>query len=171
MGISELLDDLSKYGLTEVQAKTYFILLKLGKTSYSKIMPKMVDNFKSQASEDAIPSVLLIDDDRRAVKSLSHLLETNGYNVDTSGDGSDALKKTRQKEYQIALIDILLPDVVGTKLLKKIKKERPDIKEIIITGYPSIQNAIEALNEGADGYILKPFDPKDLLTRLKESLK
>jgi DNA-binding NtrC family response regulator len=59
----------------------------------------------------------------------------------------------------------------GTKLLKRIKETVPKMRKIIITGYPSIQNAIEALNQGADGYIVKPFDMPKVLATIKEQLK
>ena len=117
------------------------------------------------------PSILIIDDDRNVAKSLSEPLKTSGFDIDIAEDGSEALKKTRLRSYRLALIDILLPDIKGVKLLKKLKEEHSNIKAIIITGHPSVQNAIEALNEGADAYILKPFEPKDLLAKIKNVLE
>ncbi|MGQ9642004.1 MAG: response regulator [Candidatus Bathycorpusculaceae bacterium] len=66
-------------------------------------------------------------------------------------------KKTNEKFYNLALIDIRLSDMEGTELLTKIKDTLPKMRKIIITRYPSLQNAIEALNKGADAYVLKPL--------------
>jgi DNA-binding NtrC family response regulator len=71
----------------------------------------------------------------------------------------------------LALIDVKLPDMEGIKLLKRIKDTVPKMRKIIITGYPSIQNAIEAVNQGADAYIVKPFDMDKVLATIKEQLK
>ena len=69
------------------------------------------------------------------------------------------------------MIDVKLPDMEGIKLLKRIKDTVPKMRKIIITGYPSIQNAIEAVNQGADAYIVKPFDMDKVLATIKEQLK
>jgi ActR/RegA family two-component response regulator len=59
----------------------------------------------------------------------------------------------------------------GTKLLKMLREKTPEIKEIIITGYPSIENAVQAVNDGADAYLIKPIKPADLLAKIREKLK
>ncbi|MEM3551201.1 MAG: response regulator, partial [Candidatus Bathyarchaeia archaeon] len=70
-----------------------------------------------------------------------------------------------------ALIDIRLPDMEGIELLTKIKDTVPRMRKIIVTGYPTLQNAIEAVNRGADAYILKPFDVNKVLATIKEQLR
>ncbi len=69
------------------------------------------------------------------------------------------------------MIDIRLPDIEGTKLLTKIRDTTPKMRKIVITGYPSLQNAVEALNKGADAYVMKPFDMDTVLRTIKEQLK
>ena len=71
----------------------------------------------------------------------------------------------------MALIDIRLPDMDGVQLLTALKETAPKMVKIIITGYPSLQNAVEAVNKGADGYILKPIKMGELLAMIKEHLK
>ena len=117
------------------------------------------------------PSILLIDDDETIGKSLSHALRQEGYHVDVAVNGGQALEKARRKQYAIALVDIRLPDMDGTKLLKLLRRENPEIKQIIITGYPSIENAAQAMDEGAVAYIMKPFLPTVLITKMKEKLE
>jgi len=102
---------------------------------------------------------------------LATILEEEGYAVDTAENGKGAIKKSKEKFYNLALIDIRLPDMEGTELLAKIKKAVPKMRKIIITGYPSLQNAIQALNKGADAYIVKPFDMDKVLETIKEQMK
>lgn len=117
------------------------------------------------------PSILLIDDDETIGRSLSHALADEGYIVDVAGNGKEALEKAHEKQYALALVDIRLPDMDGTKLLGMLKKDNPEIKRIIITGYPSIENAAEAMDEGAVAYVMKPFQPSDLISKIREKLE
>ena len=117
------------------------------------------------------PSILLIDDDETIGRSLSHALANEGYIVDVAGNGKDALEKAHEKQYALALVDIRLPDMDGTNLLGMLKKDNPEIKRIIITGYPSIENAALAMDQGAVAYVMKPFQPSDLIIKIKEKLE
>jgi len=98
-------------------------------------------------------------------------LEEEGYAVDTAKNGREAIKKSKVKFYNLALIDIRLTDMEGTKLLTRVKDAMPKMRKIIITGYPSLQNAIEAVNRGADAYVLKPFGMEKVLETIKDQLK
>jgi two-component system NtrC family response regulator len=71
----------------------------------------------------------------------------------------------------MALIDIRLPDMEGTELLTQMKETTPRMRKIIITGYPTLQNAVEAVNRRADAYIMKPFDVKRVLETIEDQLK
>ena len=115
-------------------------------------------------------SVLIVDDDAAVRKTLSTILSLEGYVVETRENGKQALKAAEEEVFDVALIDIQLPDVKGVDLLAKLKAKRPAMIRIIITGYPSVDNAIKALNEGADGYVLKPFDPQQLLETIRKLL-
>jgi DNA-binding NtrC family response regulator len=118
-----------------------------------------------------IARILIVDDDENIRKVLTTILEDEGYNVDSVDTAKKAIERTRRKFYNIALIDIRLPDMEGIELLTRMKNTTPQIRKIIITGYPTLQNAVEAVNRGADAYILKPFDMEKVLIEIKEQLK
>jgi len=115
--------------------------------------------------------ILVVDDDESIRKTLATILEDHGYIVDTAQNGKEATEKSNANFYNLALIDIRLPDMEGTKLLSAIKETTPKMVKIMITGYPALNNAIEALNKGADGYVLKPVNIDNLLNTIKEHLK
>ena len=71
----------------------------------------------------------------------------------------------------MALLDIKLPDMEGTQLLAKLQESSPKMMKIMVTGYPSLENAMEALNQGADAYVTKPVKPAKLLALIKEKLE
>ena len=115
--------------------------------------------------------ILIIDDDESIRKILSAILEDEGYTVETAENGREAIDKTNAKVYNLALIDVRLPDIEGVVLLRKLKETVPRMRKIIITGFPTIQNAIEAVNNKADAYMLKPFEIGKILETIKEQLK
>jgi len=112
-----------------------------------------------------------VDDDKAILKSLKDILLSEGYIVDTAESGREAVKKSEAQFYNIALLDIKLPDMEGTQLLTKIHKQTPQMMKIMITGHASLENAVESLNLGADAYIMKPFDPESLLKVVEEKMK
>lgn len=116
-------------------------------------------------------SVLIVDDDAGIRKTLSKILEKEGYLVETVENGQQAIKASNKRFFNVALIDIRLPDMEGTRLLERLKEHEPKMVKIIITGYASLQNAIEAVNKGADGYVLKPFDATELLVMIEKHLE
>jgi len=83
--------------------------------------------------------ILVVDDDESIRKVLATILEENGYIVDTAENGKEAIEKSNTKFYNLALIDIRLPDMEGTKLLTTIRETTPKMVKIIVTGYPSLQ--------------------------------
>jgi DNA-binding NtrC family response regulator len=115
--------------------------------------------------------ILIVDDDHNILKTFSALLRDAGYVVETGENGSEAIEKSNINFYNLALIDIRLPDMEGTKLLTALRETTPKMVKIIITGYPTIQNAVEAVNKGADGYIIKPVQSEELLKTIGEHLQ
>jgi len=115
--------------------------------------------------------ILIIDDDESIRKALSAVLEEKGYVVDTAQCGTEAIQKSKTGFYDLALIDIRLPDMEGTELLEALKDTVPQMVKIIVTGYPSLANAIEALNKGADAYVLKPLVMENVLKIIREHLR
>jgi len=115
-----------------------------------------------------IASVLIVDDDAEVRNMLRSILEDAGYSVEAADNGKQAIKTCEKLPFDAALVDINLPDIKGTELLHKLKQLQPKMVKIIITGEPSVENAVNALNEKADGFISKPFDPQDLLEIIRK---
>jgi DNA-binding NtrC family response regulator len=115
--------------------------------------------------------ILVVDDDEGIRKTLAAILKDEGYAVDTTESGKEAILKSNAGFYNLALIDVRLLDMDGTELLTSIKDTVPRMRKIIITGYPSVRNAIEAVNKNADAYLLKPFDMGKVLFVIKDQLK
>ena len=122
-------------------------------------------------SEGEKGRMLLIDDDEGIRKVVAEALRSEGYSVDTAGNGNEAIEKSRTNFYNLALVDIRLPDMEGTKLLTSMKKTTPEMIKIILTGYPALRNAVDAVNKGAHGYLVKPIDMDELLRTIKQHLK
>jgi len=115
--------------------------------------------------------ILVIDDDATVRRSLEAVLKEDGYEVDVAENGKEAIAKSKAKLYNLALVDLRLPDMDGIELLTAMREAVPKMAKIIITGYPSLENAIEAVNRSAEGYIVKPYIMEDLLRKIKEQLQ
>lgn len=114
--------------------------------------------------------ILLIDDDKSILQTLAMVLEEEGYIVDIAENGKDAINKSFTNFYNLAIVDWRLPDVEGTKLITQLKETTPRMAKIMLTGYPSMNNAIEAVNEHADAFLVKPVDIEELLKKIRELL-
>jgi DNA-binding NtrC family response regulator len=102
---------------------------------------------------------------------MKAILQDEGYIVDLASNGKEAIQKSQENNYNVALLDIRLPDMEGVELLKLLKDGVPRTRKIMVTGYPSLQNAISALNKNADAYLLKPVDVEKLLNTVKQQLE
>jgi DNA-binding NtrC family response regulator len=120
---------------------------------------------------DKSAKILIIDDDENIRKVLQTILEDEGYTVDTADTAKKGIERTEKNFYNLALIDVRLPDMEGIELLTKLRDTKPKIRKVIVTGYPTLQNAVAAVNKGADGYVMKPFDVEKILATIKEQLK
>ena len=115
-------------------------------------------------------SVLVVDDDTGVRDMLSSVLNDEGYVVEAVENGNEAIKACEKSFFDVALIDVELPDMKGTELLNRLKKMQPKMVRIVITGHPSLESAMKAVNERADGYVLKPFTVTELLEKIKKLL-
>ena len=120
---------------------------------------------------DSKAAILVVDDDENIRNTMRAILEDEGYVVDLASTGKEAIQKTQKRAYNVALLDIRLPDMEGVELLKSMKDTIPRMRKIMVTGYPSMQNAIDALNKSADGYLVKPVKVEKLLDTVKEQLE
>jgi DNA-binding NtrC family response regulator len=116
-------------------------------------------------------TVLIVDDDRAILESSQAIVESAGYAVQTAETARDAIRKAKSDWFDIALLDIKLPDMEGTELLKQLQEIKPRMIKIMVTGSASLDNAIQSVNLGANAYIVKPFNPADLLQVIDEKLK
>ena len=114
--------------------------------------------------------ILIVEDDKNIRETIENILQQSGYETDKAQTGKEAERKTKTNFYNMALLDIKLPDMKGTKLLAKMNETAPKMVKIMVTGYPSLENAMEALNKGADAYVTKPVKPQKLLALIKEKL-
>ena len=115
-------------------------------------------------------SILVVDDDCAILASFSEILTNHGFHVKTAVTGNEALKILKTEEVDLILLDILLPDAEGTKLLEQIQEIKPEARTIMITGHTTLENATEALNFGADDYLVKPVNPRDLVYAAEQTL-
>jgi len=117
--------------------------------------------------------ILIVDDDRDILESLRILLKAKGYEIETAETGKEALDKFATASFDLALLDVKLPDMEGPELLARIRSNTPSSStiKIMLTGSASRKDMMESLSHGADGYILKPIKPRDLVKLLEEKLK
>ena len=116
-------------------------------------------------------TILIVDDDETILESLKALLEREGYIVDTVETGHEAIEKSERQFYNLALLDIRLPDMEGTELLTEMRKHTPRTVRIMLTGYPSLENAVESVNLRADAYLIKPVKREELLKVIRKKLR
>ncbi|HRU81502.1 MAG TPA: response regulator [Candidatus Methanomethylicus sp.] len=116
-------------------------------------------------------SILIIDDDKDVADALGVILERQGYRTKIVHNGQDAIDASKKSNYNVALIDIMLPDISGIDLLKRLNEGVPRIRKIIVTGHATLENAVKAVNLGADAYLMKPVSPNVLLRTIKQQLK
>lgn len=116
-------------------------------------------------------TILVVDDDKSILRTFTRILQKNGYEIDVAETGMEAMEKADTQHYDLALVDIRLPDMDGTDLLTKMKKALQNTIKIMITGFPSLESGVKALDEGADAYLVKPVKPEELLILIDEKLK
>jgi len=114
--------------------------------------------------------ILVVDDDETIRTTLQLALEEEGYIVDTAQNGKEAVAKSHSNFYNLAIIDWKLPDIEGTRLLSNLKETVPKMAKIMLTGYPSMRNAIESVNSRADAFFEKPVGITELLRKIEELL-
>lgn len=114
--------------------------------------------------------ILIVDDDEGVRKSLTLILRKKGYLVESAATGKEALAIAQGMPVNLTLLDVKLPDIMGTQLLAPLKQTNPDMSVIMITGFASVENAVQSLSTGASAYIIKPIDLDDMLARIKTTL-
>ncbi|MDA8079735.1 MAG: response regulator, partial [Nitrospiraceae bacterium] len=101
--------------------------------------------------------VLIVDDELIGLRNLQHVMEKEGYEVQGTQSGQNALKLMEEKRFEIVITDLKMEKVDGMQILKKAKTLHPECEVILITGYATLQSAIQAMKKGAYDYVAKPF--------------
>ncbi len=117
------------------------------------------------------PAILIVDDEDIVRRSCLRILLPEGYALEIAKNGSEALKKIQNEPFDLVLADLVMPDITGIDLLKKIKEDWPETEVIIITGYGTVKTAVDSLKYGAYDFIEKPFTPEVLLNSVGRCLE
>ncbi len=117
------------------------------------------------------PRILIVDDEPDMCWALGNILRSAGYAVTTTTSGAEAIEKARERFFNLALLDIRLPDMEGIELLAPLKEMHPDMVVIMATAYASLETAVQALTEGASAYLTKPLNMGEVLAIVKEGLE
>ncbi|MFM8322228.1 MAG: response regulator transcription factor [Chloroflexota bacterium] len=111
--------------------------------------------------------VLIIDDEAALRSTLARVLQSGGCDTAGAADGRQALQQVEAGPFDLVYLDLHLPDMDGIQILSELRRRAPDLPVILLTGFGSLQTAVEALRLGATDYLLKPFDPEVLLARTR----
>ncbi len=115
-------------------------------------------------------NILIVDDEKAIRKTLGEILSYEGYKMDEAGDGEEALKRFKEKSYDVVLCDIKMPKMDGIEFLEKARESNPDVPIIMISGPGTIETAVEAVKKGAYDYISKPPDLNRLLITIRNAM-
>lgn len=115
--------------------------------------------------------IIVIDDEKNICKAAKEILEDEGYEVNTFSNPLEALKHLESERYDVAILDLKMPDIDGMEVLKIIKEKYPDMIVVIITGYASVKTAVESIKLGAYDYVPKPFTTDELSAVVKKALE
>ncbi len=114
--------------------------------------------------------IFVVDDEPTIVDVCGRILEHAGFEVQHTTKGQQALKQLLHQPFDLALVDILMPDISGLEILQQVSQQVPDLAVIVITGHGTLETALGALRLGAEGFVLKPFEEQELLATVQEVL-
>jgi len=113
---------------------------------------------------------LVIDDEQVVLDSVSKIMTAENYEVDVSLSGREGLNQALQRDYNIVLTDIRMPDIGGMRVLRDIKRAKPSLPVVIITGYATVKSSVQAMKLGAADYLEKPFTPDQVIKAVASAL-
>lgn len=116
-------------------------------------------------------NILVIEDEKKVAAFLKHGLEEQGYRVDVAYDAGSGEKLALTNSYHILLLDVILPGMNGLALCKRLKEQQPDIPILMLTALGTTDDKVIGFDAGADDYLVKPFEFKELLARIKALTK
>jgi two-component system phosphate regulon sensor histidine kinase PhoR len=107
-------------------------------------------------------TILVVDDEATVCKSIRKALSCEAYDIDIALSGEEALQMEERKKYDVMIVDLMMPGLSGLDLLKSLKTRRPSAQIIMVTGYPTMKNTLQAMQIGAFDFLPKPFLPADI---------
>jgi DNA-binding NtrC family response regulator len=116
-----------------------------------------------------VEKVLLVDDEQEFLEGLAERMRTRGMNVSTTTSAMEAIRMTNEESYDVIVLDLMMPEMDGLEALKAIKKNKPELQIILLTGYGSIEKGIEAIKLGAIDFLEKPADLATLTEKIKKA--
>lgn len=125
---------------------------------------------KRERNECKMYNILVVDDDKEIVGAIEIYLKKEGYNIVKAYNGNDALKKIKENEIHLIILDIMMPEKDGMETLEEIRKDK-SIPVILLSAKSEDYDKIGGLNSGADDYITKPFNPLELIARVNSNLR
>ncbi|MEL6920352.1 MAG: response regulator [Pseudomonadota bacterium] len=120
---------------------------------------------------DTAPHLLIVDDDDRIRELLQKVLVKEGFRVSTATDGGDARRKLEHLDFDLMILDVMMPGEDGLSLARGLREIQRDVPIIMLTALTDTENRIDGLDAGADDYLGKPFDPRELILRINNILK
>jgi len=115
--------------------------------------------------------VLIVDDDQQIMEWLQLDLQLSGFTIDCASDGLSGLQKVQKNDYDLLILDIMMPKMDGYEVCKNIRKFNKELPIILLTAKGTIEDKITGFNHGADDYLVKPFDIQELLVRMRALLR
>jgi DNA-binding NtrC family response regulator len=115
--------------------------------------------------------VLLVDDEKAFIQTLAERLEVRDFGTETALDGYEAISKIKEKDFDVVVLDVLMPGMDGIETLKEIKSLKPLVNVIMLTGHATVETAIEGMKAGAYDYLMKPTETEDLVDKITKAYK
>lgn len=116
-------------------------------------------------------NVLLVDDEKEFIKALAERLEVRDFNVGTAFDGLEAISKIKEQDFDVVVLDVLMPGKDGIETLRDIKSLKPLVKVLMLTGHATVETAIEGMKAGAYDYLMKPTETNDLVDKITKAYR
>ena len=113
--------------------------------------------------------VLLVDDEEEFVQALAERLTMRDYDATTSLSGEDAVEKLRQYNFDVVILDVRMPGMDGTEVLREMKKIKPLTEVIMLTGHATVESAIDGMRQGAYDYLMKPCKTEELVEKINKA--
>jgi two-component system, OmpR family, response regulator len=116
-------------------------------------------------------NVLVVDDEAVLAEMVSMALRYEGWNIATAGDGSSALESARSQRPDVVVLDVMLPDMSGLDVLRKLREQNPQLPVLLLTAKNAVEDRIAGLTAGGDDYVTKPFSLEEVVLRLRALLR